>query len=187
MVIETVGPVRRVSAEAMLPASAGLFAIAMAVYQVASPGSPAATFETLLDWVREGLFVGYLATSVLGVRVAAREGLASRGVLLCLGIGYGSIGLGVIYGMVTRDDPDWFFVLAGPGNLLAAAAFVVWAAWGYRHQVLPPWAASMCGVGGVVAVLGAEFGTSVVVGGFWLYVAARLHSAAVDRSHQTQS
>lgn len=45
----------------------------------------------------------------------------------------------------------------------------------------------MCGVGGVVAVLGAEFGTSVLVGGFWLYVAARLHSAAPDRSHQTKS
>lgn len=164
----------------LLPAfAAGVSGIAMAIYQVATPGSPSgATYDTLLDWVRELLFVAFLASSAAGVAVAVRRDLAPKAAVLAGG-GYTAILVGVLYGMVTREDPDWFFVLAGPGNLLAVAGFVTWALWGARTRALPVWAALMCGVGGTVAVLGAEFGTSVVIAGFWLYLAAR--------SHQTKS
>ena len=158
----------------VLAGGAGVLAIALAVYQVATPGGPAATYESLLDWLREGLFTAYLLVSVLAVRSAVGRGLAPAGAGWSIGIGYAAIAVGVVYGMVTRDDPDWFFVLAGPGNLAAAGGFVGWAVWGLRRRALPLWAACMGAVGGVVAVLGAELGTSVVVAGFWFYVAARL-------------
>jgi hypothetical protein len=73
--------------------------------------------------------------------------------------------------MLLRDDPDWFFVLGGPGNLLAAAGFVTWAIWSRRRRVLPLFAALLCGVGGVVAVLFSELGTSVLIGAFFLWLA----------------
>lgn len=184
MSTETTSPVRT---RTLLPSLAGASAIALAVYQVATPGPPGATFDTVLDWVRELLFVTYLVTSVLAVHLAARSGLASVTAARLLTLSYGAIGVGVLYGMATRDDPDWFFVLAGPGNLLAVVAFVLWGVWGFRRRVLPGWAAVMCAAGGAVSVLGAEFGTSVVVGGFWLYLASRLSSAARGRSSQTKS
>ena len=161
-----------------LAATAGVSAVALAVYQVATPGSPQPTFETLADWLRETLFVAYLACSVGAVLGARRGALAPRFAAWTIGLGYGAVLAGVLYGMVTQEDPDWFFVLAGPGNLLAIAGFVVWAVWGHRTRALPPWAALLCGVGGLVAVMLAELGTSVLVAGFWLYLAARERSMA---------
>lgn len=167
----------RLSTSTSAPAvSAGVSAVALAVYQVATPGSPQPTFETFTDWLREVLFVAYLAGSVGAVLGARRHALAPRVGAWSIGLGYGAVLVGVLYGMVTREDPDWFFVLAGPGNLLAIAGFVVWAVWGYRTRVLPPWAALLCGVGGLVAVLGAELGTSVLVAGFWFFLATRARS-----------
>lgn len=156
-------------------ATAGLAALATAVYQVATPGPPQATFETLTDWLRELLFTTYLAASIATVVLARRRGLAPVVTLWLVGLGYGAILGGVLYAAVTRDDPDWFFVLAGPGNLAAVVGFVVWSVWGRRRGVLPLWAAVLCGVGGTVAVLLAELGTSVLVGSFLLYLASRFH------------
>lgn len=172
----TSGPGRLSSSTPALAVSAGVAAVALAVYQVATPGSPQPTFETFTDWLREALFVAYLAASVGAVLGARRRALAPPAAAWSIGLGYGAVLVGVLYGMVTQDDPDWFFLLAGPGNLLAIAGFVVWAVWGYRTKVLPPWAALLCGVGGLVAVLLAELGTSVLVAGFWFFLAARARS-----------
>jgi hypothetical protein len=83
--------------------------------------------------------------------------------------------VGVVSGLVLREDPDWFFLIGGPGNLLAGIGFVTLAVTGWRRDVLPAWASLLCAVGGLVAVLLSEFGTSVLIGAFWLYVATTLH------------
>lgn len=158
-------------------AVAGLAAVATAVYQVATPGPPQATFETLTDWLREVLFTTYLAASIGTVVLARRHRLLPGATMWLVGLGYGAILGGVLYAVVTRDDPDWFFLLAGPGNLAAIVGFVVWSVWGRRTGVLPIWASVLCGVGGTVAVLLAELGTSVLVGSFLLYLASRLRRA----------
>jgi len=163
---------------------AGLAAVGTAVYQVATPGPPQASFETLADWLRELLFATYLAASVGAVVLARRHRLAPTPTAWLVGLGYGAILGGVLYAAVTRDDPDWFFLLAGPGNLAAIVGFVLWALRGRRERVLPLWAALLCGVGGTVAVLLAELGTPVLVGSFFLYLATRLHavgSPTLDR------
>jgi hypothetical protein len=172
----TRGTGRPSSSTPALALSAGVAAGALAVYQVATPGSPQPTFETFADWLREGLFVAYLAASMGAVLGAHRRALAPRFAAWSIGLGYGAVLLAVLYGMLTKDDPDWFFVIAGPGNLLAITGFVVWAVWGYRTRNLPPWAALLCGVGGLTAVLLAELGTSVLVAGFWFFLAARTRS-----------
>lgn len=96
-----------------------------------------------------------------------------------IGTGYGAIIVGVAAGMALREDPDWFFVLGGPGNLLAIGGFLTWAVWGRRRRVLPLFAALLCGVGGTVAVLFSEFGTSVLIGAFFLWLAFRDDEPAV--------
>ena len=165
-----------------LPLVAGSSALALAIYQVATAGPPTATYDSLLDWVRELLFLGYVVLSVAAARSAVRAGLAPRPAALLIGTGYGAIALGVSIGMALRDDPEWFMLLGGPGNLLAAAGFVVWAGGGVRRGVIPRFAALLCGVGGLVAVILAEYGTSVLIAAFWFYVAS-----AGARSHQTRS
>jgi len=160
----------------LLPAVAGAAALLMAIYQVATPGSPEASYDSVLDWGRELVFLTYLVTSVLAAVQAYRQGVAPRATAVLLAVGYGAIAVGVTAGMVLREDPEWFMVLGGPGNLLGMAAFVTWAVWGRRRRVLPTAVALLCGVGGVVAVLGSELGTSVLIAGFWFYLA-----------HQTKS
>lgn len=108
--------------------------------------------------------------------LARRRHLAPAATLWLVGSGYGAILGGVLYAAITRNDPEWSFVLAGPGNAAAVAGFVVWAVWGRRTGTQPPWAAVLYGVGGAVAVLLAELGTSVLIGSFLLYLATRLRS-----------
>jgi hypothetical protein len=158
--------------------AAGSAAIALAVYQVAVPGTPSASFDSVLDWVREGLFLIYLLASVAAVVIARRSGLAPAATAALLAIGYGLIATGVAIGMVLRDDPDWFFLLAGPGLLASSAAFVLWAWIGWRSRVLPAYDVLLCLVGGLTAIALAELGTSVLVGAHWLYVAARLRNVS---------
>ncbi|HYG94447.1 MAG TPA: hypothetical protein VD859_12760, partial [Nocardioides sp.] len=150
----------------------GLAAVGMAAYHLLTPGSPAATFGSPEDWLRDLLFLGYLVASVAAVAAARRSSLASRAAALLVGAGYGLIAVGVVAGLVLQEDPDWFFVLGGPGLLLSAAGFVTWAVAAGRGRRLPWWAALWCGVGGLVAVFGAELGTSLLIGLFWLWLGA---------------
>lgn len=157
-------------------ATAGVCAIGLAIYQVVTPGPPEASYETVSDWVREALFTGFLLTSVLGTAAAVRHGLAPRRPAAMVMVGYGLIALGVAAGMVLREDPDWFMFLGAPGQLLSMAGFLWWAISGWRSRVLPGAVALLAGVGGVVGFLGAELGLSVLIGAFWLWLAARIRS-----------
>jgi hypothetical protein len=165
---------------AAVPAVAGATAAAMAIYQVARPGSEAATFDSVLDWLREGLFLTYLLGSILTMVFATRTGLATRAPALLVSAGYGLIAIGVLVGMALQKDPDWFFVLAGPGLLASTTGFVWFAVSGFRRRVLPGWAALLAGVGGATAIAMSELGTSILIGAFWLWVAAESGKTAHD-------
>jgi hypothetical protein len=99
--------------------------------------------------------------------------------------------IGVGAGLVLREDPEWFGVLGLPGNLLASIGFIVAALAGWRSRRIPGWAATLLGVGGFFAILAGEFGTTVLIGCYWLWysrwiqrdmaeVEVRTDSAATD-------
>jgi hypothetical protein len=155
-------------------ALAGACAIGLAVYQVAAPGDPAATYDSAADWVREGLFLTYLVTAVLTTALALRSRLVPRLPGLLVIAGYVLILTGVTIGMVLREDPAWFMALGGPGVLLSTGGFVAWAVLGWRRGLLPGGVALLTGVGGPVAILGSELGLSVLAGAFWLWLASQL-------------
>ena len=79
--------------------------------------------------------------------------------------------VGVAAGLALREDPERFAVLGLPGNLLASIGFIVAALAGWRAKRIPSWAALLLGVGGFVAILGSEFGTTVLIGCYWLWYA----------------
>ena len=161
------------SSDAGVISAAGLSAFALALYQVATPGSPEASYDSVLDWTREALFLAYLLASTAAITISRRLGWASKAAHLLISIGYGAIALGVVAGMVAREDPEWFFVVGGPGNLAAAIGFVVFAVHLRRKVRMPLWVALLCGIGGPLAVLMSEFGTSVLIGAFWLVMRGR--------------
>lgn len=160
--------------------TAGLSALAMAIYQVATPGSPEATYDSPADWLREGLVLCFLVASCGAILLAYRSGLAPRAAMVLVVCGYGAVVVGVSAGLIMREDPEWFMLLGGPGNLAAIAGFITWAVWGARHRLFSLPMAMLCAVGGTFAVLGAEYGLSVLVGGYWLLL-AQLSSAPGHR------
>jgi hypothetical protein len=162
--------------------TAGLVAIAGAVSQVVTPGSPQFSLDSLGDWMRELGFLAYLVATCLAVAAARRAGLAPRVPSILVLLGYGLLAAGVLAGLVLREDPEWFFVVGGPGNLLAAIGFVWWAIAGWRSQAIPGWASLLLGVGGFFAVLFSEFGTGLLIGSFWVWLAVtdRRGTAGVD-------
>jgi hypothetical protein len=151
--------------------TAGLMAMGGAVYQVVTPGSPQFSLSSASDWVRELSFLAYLVSTCVAVVAARRVGLVTRGPGILVPLGYGLIALGVLAGLVLREDPEWFFLVGGPGNLLAAIGFVWWAIAGWRSGTLPGWASLLLGVGGFFAVLFGEFGTGLLIGSFWVWLA----------------
>ena len=81
------------------------------------------------------------------------------------------IATGVGIGFVVREELAWFFVLAGPGLLLSSVGFVVFAVAVWRRSSLPRWAAVLAGIGGPVAIVMSEFGSGILIGCFWLFLA----------------
>ena len=160
------------------PAVAGLAAIAMAIYQVTTPGAPGGgEIDGASDWLREVLMLTYLVGSIAACALVELTGMISRPPAWMIQAGYALIAVGVAAGMVLRDDPDWFFLLGGPGLLLSTIGFIYFGVSAFRRRTLPLWAAVLAGVGGAVAIIMAEFGTSVLIGAFWLYVASRSRAA----------
>lgn len=151
---------------------AGLTAIGLAAYQVLTPGAPGATFGSLEDWLRDLGFLAYLLASIAAIHLARAAGRAQAATAWLVGVGYGLVAIGAAAGLALQDDPDWFFLLAGPGLLLSTAGFVVWTVVAIRRRLLPVWAALWCCLGGLVAIVGSEAGTSVLIGTFWLWYAA---------------
>lgn len=156
----------------VLAATAGLAALATAAYHLLTPGSPQATFGSVSDWTRDLLFLTYLLAAVGTALVGRARSLVPTAAAALVGAGYGLVAAGVAAGLVLQDDPDWFFLLAGPGLVASFAGFVVWAVVGVRRRVLPVWAAVWLVVGGLFAVVGGEAGLSAIIGSFWIWYVA---------------
>ena len=149
----------------------GIAALSVAAYQVLTPGPPTSTFGSLNDWVRDISLLVYLLAAIVAVTLATREGLFTTIPSWLIRGGYSLITIGATYGLVVQDDPDWFMFLAGPGLLASAIGHIWFAISSVVHRTIPVWVALLAGVGGAVAILAAEFGSSILIGAFWLWVA----------------
>jgi hypothetical protein len=124
--------------------------------------------------------LAFLGFSIAAVLVSRRLGdLPGKGPLV-VAVGYGLLVVGVAAGLALREDPEWFAVLGLPGNLLASIGFIMAALAGWRSGRIPGWAAMLLGVGGFVAILGSEFGTTVLIGCYWLWYARWIHRDVTD-------
>jgi hypothetical protein len=154
----------------------GILAIVNAIVVVGvapPPENPDELYERAGDYVRDALFLVFLIGTVAAVEVALRRGVAPRVAGRLIQIGYSLIAVGVAIGLAVRDDPDWFFLLAGPGILASIVGFVWWAINAWRERQFPLWLTALLGVGGLTAILGAEAGTTVLIGSFWIGLSLR--------------
>lgn len=148
-------------------------AIGLAVYGALSTAPPTADYETLSGNAREVAFLIYTVGSIGAIAATQRAGVASTWSARLIGAGYALVAFGVAAGLVLREDPDWFLVVGIPGNLLAMVGWVMFGVTAARTQRLPRWAATLAAIGGVIAVLFADFGSGVLIGCFWLSLARR--------------
>lgn len=163
----------------VVSATAGVMAVVLAFYLIAvePPSSGQQHFDSLSEFGREGITMLWLASSIGAVWAARRAGIASDPALRMIAVGYGLILAGVVIGVGLRRDFWWFLLLAAPGQLLSMAGFVTWAVWARRHSIFGRPTALLCAVGGLVAILGAEFGLTVLIGGFWFGLVPALREA----------
>lgn len=148
-------------------------AIGLAVYGAFSTAPPSADYDSFGGNLREIALMVYLVGSIGAIIAIHRAHIAStRATRLIVG-GYGLVAFGVAAGFVLREDPDWFAAVGIPGNLLAMAGWVTFGVAATRTRRLPTWAATLAAIGGVFAVLFSDFGSGVLIGCFWLYVAHR--------------
>lgn len=154
----------------------GILAIVNAIVVVGVAPPPENTeelYERAGDYVRDALFLMFLIGTIAAVEVALRRAVAPRVAGRLIQIGYSLITIGVAIGLALRDDPDWFFLLAGPGILASIIGFVWWATNACRGHHFPVWLAALLGVGGLTAIFGAEAGTTVLIGSFWIGLSLR--------------
>ncbi len=148
-------------------------AIGLAVYHALSTSAPSADYDTFGGNAREVAFFAYLVGSIVALSSARRARVATTRATQLIIVGYALVAFGVAAGFVLRDDPDWFVVVGIPGNLLAIIGWITLGITSTKQRLLPRWAAILGAVGGVFAVLFAEFGSGVLIGSFWLYLAFR--------------
>ena len=146
-------------------------AIGLALYHALSTSKPAADYETLAGNAREVAFFAYLVGSIAALYFARHLQFAATRPARLICVGYSHVAFGVAAGFVLRDDPDWFVVVGIPGNLLAVVGWIALGVTSTKRHLLPRWLAVLGAVGGVFAVLFAEFGSGVLIGSFWLYLA----------------
>jgi len=139
---------------------AGGCALALAIYHTISTSMPSADYDSLGGNLLEVAFFAYLVSSVVAIGMVQRASLTTTLAARLIGMGYTLVAFGVAAGFVLRDDPDWFLILAGPGNLLALIGWIMLGVSGARKRLIPRWTAVLGAVGGVFAVIFAEFGSS---------------------------
>ncbi|MCX6397945.1 MAG: hypothetical protein NTV23_15765 [Propionibacteriales bacterium] len=152
---------------------AGGCALALAIYHAISTSAPSADYASLGGNLREIAFFAYLVGSVVAIWMVRRAQLTTPLAARLIGGGYALVAFGVAAGFVLRDDPDWFIIVGGPGNLLALVGWIALGVSGARRGLLPRWTAVLGAIGGVFAVLFAEFGSQVLIASFWLFLATR--------------
>lgn len=138
-----------------------------------STSTPIADYDTIGGNSREVAFFAYLVSSIVALSSARNAGIATTRATRMIGVEYTVVAFDGAAGFALRDDPDWFVVVGIPGNLLAIIGWITLGLTSTKQHLLPRWAAILGGVGGVFAVLFAEFGSGVLIGSFWLYPAFR--------------
>lgn len=160
-----------------LAAAVGGLAITLAVLVVAvlpaSEQNPDDLYADRWAYVRDGGLLLFLLGTVAAVEVVRHCRLGPNVPTRLVQIGYSLVAIGVLAGLILGSDPGWFFVLAGPGIVASVVGFVWWAVHAGRHRTFPVWAAALLGVGGLTALALGEYGTPVLIGSFWLYLATR--------------
>ena len=158
-------------------AAVGGLAITLAVLVVAvfpaSEQNPDDLYADRWAYARDIGLLLFLLGTVAAVEVVRRRRLGPAVATRLVQVGYTLVAIGVVAGLILGSDPGWFFVLAGPGILASVVGYVWWAIETGRRRVFPVWAAVLLGVGGLTALALAEYGTTVFIGSFWLYLAAR--------------
>ena len=152
-------------------------AIGLAVYGALSTAPPSADYETFGGNAREVAFLVYTVGSIGAIAATQRAGITSTRTARLIGVGYALVAFGVAAGLALREDPGWFPVVGIPGNVLAMVGWVIFGVSAAKTHRLPRWAATLAAIGGVFAVLFADFGSGVLIGCFWLYLARRPHHA----------
>ncbi len=165
--VQTTGS-RPTTAAALAPAAfvaaAGFLVLLVLGFTVGFGDTPA------INWT----FFLTLVATVLAVAATAAAGVAPRTPAVLAILGYGAIAVGVFIGIVIGEDPDWFFVIGGPGNLLAAIGMVWIGVHVISSAVWPRWTGVLFILAGLFSVLFAELGTSILAVALWTVVGVRL-------------
>ena len=119
-------------------------------------------------------FLVTLVATTLALAATSAAGVAPRRPAVLAIVGYGAIAVGVFIGILLGEDPDWFFLIGGPGNLLAAIGMVWIGIHVIVSQVWPRWTGVLFVLAGLFSVLFAELGTSLLAVVLWSVVGWRL-------------
>jgi hypothetical protein len=135
-------------------------------------------FHGHYDHPREYLLDGVLFITLLGAALAARGFTpllqAPRMPAALATIGPTLVAIGVLFGMIAGEDPSWFVALGGPGNLMWLIGTVWIGLWAWRTRAFTRFAAVGLALTVPFGIVGAQAGSSVVVGIAWIYIAARV-------------
>jgi hypothetical protein len=164
-----------------LTALGGVAWIAFALSNLVAPKSVDGRVElvTTGDHLGFALFAACLALTVPAIAVLHRhhrgaDGRLGRAGALVASAGAGAQCVVIATFVVQSAEPSWFGVAAPAAILAWVAGSVVLAVAIRRAAVLPGWVALALPVVTALAVVGANGGSSVLIGAFQLVVALRL-------------
>lgn len=165
--------------------AAGLSGLALAVIQLTS-GPFDGNYERTADYLNDFALVGLLAFAIggeLGLRRsqgsapwAIRTAIAGQCLLI----------IGISIGIALGDDPDWFFVIGGPGQLLWLTGTIGLGVQIWRTGVYPRWTAAGIALSVPFGIIGSEIGLTAVVGVTWLFLGFRMLRASRAQEAQGQ-
>jgi hypothetical protein len=130
-------------------------------------------YNTWHEYANDAFFVLALigiATSVFLIQHAQ----AGRGRRPAIAVAIGDVLLivGVMIGMITGEDPGWFFIIAGPALLLNLFGLIALATRSWNVGLIPNWALTIIAATIPIAVIGAEAHLSFIASIGWLGAAA---------------
>lgn len=144
----------------------------LAVVQLTNP-----TFDdqltSAIDYVNDSTFTLALITSAIAGNALHLIGRPRVVPVRLMQLGYVLVAVGVGVGLALGHSPSWFAAVGVPGNLLAIVGMVWLGIHGLARRSLPWWLAGLAIPTGLLTVLFAEFGTSLLAAGFWLLVVTR--------------
>src|SRR5262245_60602807 len=96
---------------------------------------------TTVDYVNDLAFATGLLLGAVALIGLHRDAGAPRAAAAIGAAGQLLVFSGVVAGLLTGESPAWFAAVGVPGNLLWFGAMIALAAWVWRTDALPRWAA----------------------------------------------